>query len=159
MASPEDAPAQLSLEEAARLSGLELMQRMQQGRIAPPPISRTMGYRLHIVEEGRVIFRGAPSAAMTNPMGQVHGGWYGTLLDSAMACAVMTRIPASTTYTTLEYKINILRAIPLDQEIDCTGLTDHVGRSTGVAHGEIRGVADGKLYATGSTTCLVMKLR
>ena len=91
-------------------------------------------------------------------MGTVHGGWYGTVLDSCMACAVMTKVPRGSVYTTLEYKINILRGLPLDMEIDCIGVTDHVGRSTGVAHGEIRGVEDGKLYATGSTTCIVMKL-
>jgi len=89
----------------------------------------------------------------------VHGGWYGTLLDSAMACAVMTRVPRGSVYTTLEYKINILRAIPLGTQIDCIGTTDHVGRSTGVAQGKIIGVEDGKLYATGSTTCILMKLR
>jgi uncharacterized protein (TIGR00369 family) len=131
---------------------------MIDGKHPGPPISRTMGYNLHSVEKGRVVFRGAPSFEMTNPMGTVHGGWYGTLLDSAMACAVMTEIPAGTVYTTLEYKINILRAIPLDMEIDCIGITDHVGRSTGVAHGEIRGREDGKLYAVGSTTCIIMKV-
>jgi uncharacterized protein (TIGR00369 family) len=131
---PEDL---LSQSEALSLSGLEFMQR---------------------IEDGRAVFRGAPTFMMTNPMGTVHGGWYGTLLDSAMACAVMTKVPRGSVYTTLEYKINILRAIPIGMEIDTIGIADHVGRSTGVAHGEIRGVEDGKLYATGSTTCIVMKL-
>lgn len=144
--------------ELVKMTGLEAMQRMIDGKHPGPPISRTMGYNLHSVEKGRVVFRGAPTFEMTNPMGTVHGGWYGTLLDSAMACAVMTEIPAGTVYTTLEYKINILRAIPLDMEIDCIGITDHVGRSTGVAHGEIRGREDGKLYAVGSTTCIIMKV-
>lgn len=75
-----------------------------------------------------------------------------------MACAVMTRVPEGSVYTTLEYKINILRAIPLGTSIDCTGVVDHAGRSTGVAHGEIRGTEDGRLFATGSTTCIIMKL-
>ena len=75
-----------------------------------------------------------------------------------MACAVMTKVPKGSIYTTLEYKINILRAIPLGMQVDCIGVVDHAGRSTGVAHGEIRGVEDGKLYATGSTTCIIMKL-
>ena len=48
---------------------------------------------MYKVEEGRVVFRGAPDFGTTNPMGTVHGGWYGTLLDSAMACAVMTKVP------------------------------------------------------------------
>lgn len=148
----------LSKAEILGLSGLEFMTGMLEGRLPAPPISKTMGYVLHSVQEGRVVFRGAPTFDVTNPMGSVHGGWYGTLLDSAMACAVMTKIPKGSVYTTLEYKINILRSIPLDTMIECWGAIDHVGRSTGVAHGEIRGVEDGKLYATGSTTCIVMNV-
>lgn len=152
---PEDL---LSQSEALQLSGLEFMQKILDGTNPGPPIAATMGYILQDVSEGRAVFRGAPQFNVTNPMGTVHGGWYGTLLDSAMACAVMTAVPRGSVYTTLEYKINILRGIPLGMEIDCIGVTDHVGRSTGVAHGEIRGVEDGKLYATGSTTCIVLKI-
>ena len=104
------------------------------------------------------MFTGTATPEYCNPMGTGHGGWYGTLLDSCMACAVATRVPAGSTYTTLEYKINILRSIPLGMEIDCIGTVDHVGRSTGISHGEIRGIEDGKLYATGSSTCIVMKI-
>ena len=148
----------LSQSEVLSLSGLEFMQTILDGTNPGPPIGQSMGYRLHEVSDGRVVFRGAPDFNMTNPMGSVHGGWYGTLLDSAMACAVMTKIPKGTVYTTLEYKVNILRAIPLGTEIDCIGTVDHVGRSTGISRGEIRGVEDGRLYATGSTTCIVMKI-
>lgn len=149
----------LDMDELLSMSGLAFMTGMLEGTLPGPPIAQTMGYRLHAVEDGRVTFRGAPKFNVTNPMGTVHGGWYGTLLDSAMACAVMTRVPAGSVYTTLEYKINITRAIPLGMEIDCTGTVDHAGRSTGVATGEIRGVEDGRLYATGSTTCIIMKLK
>ena len=87
-----------------------------------------------------------------NPSGSVHGGWYGTLLDSAMACAIMTRVPQGSVYTTLEYKVNIIRPIPLGLMVDCIGTVEHAGRSTGVATGKVVGVEDGKLSATGSTT-------
>ena len=152
---PEDLP---TTAEVAERSGLEFMQAILDGGLPGPPIGNTVGYRLHAVEDGRVAFRGTPAFGVTNPMGTVHGGWYGTLLDSAMACAIMTRVPKGSVYTTLEYKVNIIRPIPLGTEIECVGLTDHVGRSTGIAQGEIRGVEGGKLYATGSTTCIVMKL-
>lgn len=148
----------LKTDQILEMSGLEFMQGILAGRLPAPPISRTTGYRLHSVDEGCVVFRGAPEFDVTNPMGTVHGGWYGTLLDSAMACAIMTRVPKGSIYTTLEYKVNIMRSIPLGMEIDCSGEIDHVGRTTGVAHGEIRGVEDGKLYATGSTTCIVMQM-
>ena len=151
--SPDELPTR---EEMLSMSGLEFMQAILDGRLAGPPIAGLMGYEPHSVEEGRVVFRGAPRFDCTNPMGTVHGGWYGTLLDSAMACAVMTRVPRGSYYTTLEYKVNVVRGVPLGTEVLCEGLAVHVGRTIGVATGEIRGAADGRLYATGSTTCIVM---
>lgn len=146
-----------SLATTLSMSGLEFMQGILKGDIARPPISALLNYTLDTVETGRVIFRGTPDFAHTNPMGGVHGGWYGTLLDSCMACAVMTMVPKGSFYTTLEYKVNLTRAIPLGTEIIAIGEIDHAGRTTGVAHGEIRGADDDKLYATGSTTCLIMR--
>ena len=139
------------------MSGLEFMLGMFEGRIAGPPIAETLNYWLDSVEDGRVVFRGVPEFAAMNPMGTLHGGWYGTLLDSCMACAVMTRVPKGWVYTTLEYKVNIVRPIPLGMEILAEGRVQHAGRSTGIAHGEIVGAGDGKVYATGSTTCILMK--
>jgi len=106
-----------------------------------------------------VVFEGAPDFSVSNPMRGVHGGWYGAILDSCMGCALMTKVPRGSAYTTLEYKVNITCAIPLGLRVQATGLVEHAGRSTGVATGEIRGIDDGKLYATGSTTCLIMKIR
>ncbi|MEL7300309.1 MAG: PaaI family thioesterase [Pseudomonadota bacterium] len=152
---PEELP---SRETLLSLSGLEFMEAMLRGEISRPPISGLMNYRVHAVEPGMVAFRGTAEFAHTNPMGGVHGGWYGTLLDSCMACAVMTTVPKGAVYTTLEYKINITRALPTGIEIEARGEVSHAGRSTGVSTGAIRGVADGKLYASGSTTCLIMDM-
>jgi len=154
--SPEQMPDRDTL---LSMSGLEFMLAMKAGKVSRPPISALMGYSLEEVAEGRVVFRGKPDFQHTNPMGGVHGGWYGTLLDSCMSCAVMTMTPKGSVYTTLEYKVNLTGAIPVGGEILATGTIDHAGRSTGVAHGEIRDAATGKLYATGSATCLIMKLR
>jgi uncharacterized protein (TIGR00369 family) len=73
-----------------------------------------------------------------------------------MACAVMTRVPKGSFYTTMEFKVNIIRPIPLDVTVDSIGTVEHAGRSTGVASGKIVGIEDGKLYATASTTCIIM---
>ncbi len=153
--TPDDLPSQA---EALSMSGLEFMQRMLAGDLAGPPIGTTMNYEATHVEDGKVVFRGAPTFEVCNPMGTVHGGWYGTLLDSCMACAVMTKVPKGSVYTTLEYKVNITRPLPIGMEIEATGWVQHAGRSTGIASGEIRGVEDGKLYATGSTTCIIMQV-
>ncbi len=153
--TPED---MATLEETLSKSGLQFMQDMLAGKHAGPPIAGTLNYHPEKVEDGEVSFVGAPLFEHTNPMGTVHGGWYGTVLDSCMACAVMTKVPKGSVYTTLEYKISIIRSVPIGMQVRATGRVQHAGRSTGVAEGEIRGVEDGKLYATGTTTCIIMKM-
>lgn len=138
------------------MSGLAFMEGIRDGALPQPPIAKLLNYHLVEVEAGRVVFHGTPLFDHCNPMGTVHGGWYGTLLDSAMACAVMTHVPQGSVYTTLEYKVNLVRGIPLGTAIIAEGVVQHAGRSTGVAEGAIRGRDDGKLYATGTTTCLIM---
>lgn len=140
-------------------SGLDMMLDIVEGRAPGAPLAKTLGFAPISAEIGRVVFRGTPEEHVTNPHGGVHGGWYGAIMDSCMACAVWSHTPPGSTYTTLEYKVNIIRAIPQGMAVDAIGISDHAGRSTGIAHGEIRGVNDGKLYATGSTTCLIMKAR
>ncbi|MDD9716658.1 PaaI family thioesterase [Dinoroseobacter sp. PD6] len=145
-----------TLDDLKAVTGLAFMQAVLSGKLPSPPMAETLGYRLTEVAPGRVVFTGTPDPAHCNPMGGVHGGWYGTLLDSAMGCAVMTTVPKGRLYTTLEYKINITRALPPGTRIAAEGVVDHGGRTTAVAHGEIRGLADGKPYATGTTTCLIL---
>ncbi|MCG7494297.1 PaaI family thioesterase [Thalassobius sp. Cn5-15] len=149
----------LTGEELLAVSGLEAMQKVLRGEVAGAPIGQLMGFILSEVEDGRVSFDGVPDFQVANPMGTVHGGWYGTVLDSCMACAVMTKVPQGSVYTTMEYKINIIRAIPLGTKVRATGVVQHAGRSSGVANGEIRGVEDDRLYATGSTTCIILKMK
>ena len=152
--TPNELP---SMDELLAISGLDFMKAMQRGDISHPPITAALNYHLHLVEDGRVVFRGTPEFDHTNPMGTLHGGWYGTLLDSCMACAVMTRVPKGAVYTTLEYKVNITRAIPIGTQIIAEGAVSHAGRTTAVAGGTIRDAETGRLYATGTTTCLIMQ--
>lgn len=139
-------------------AGLDLIQDIVDGRSPGAPLAATLGFAPVSAVPGHVIFHGTPLEHTTNPHGGVHGGWYGAILDSCMACAVWTKVPAGSTYTTLEYKVNIIRPIPQGMQVEAIGTSDHAGRSTGIAHGEIRGVENGKLYATGSTTCIILKL-
>ncbi|MEM7471255.1 MAG: PaaI family thioesterase [Pseudomonadota bacterium] len=145
-----------SRDEILSMSGFEFMRGILDGKISGAPIAQTLGFQLHAVEDGLVTYRGTPAFAHMNPVGTIHGGWYATILDSALACAVMTKVPKGSVYTTLELKLNIVRAIPEGCEVDCTGTIQHAGRSTGISNGDIRSVADGTLFATASTTCMIM---
>jgi len=105
------------------------------------------------------VFQGTPGPAHLNPLGTVHGGWYATLLDSALGCAVHSAMPQGKAYTTLELKVNLVRAIgPQVQRVRAIGQTIHVGGQTATADARLVG-PDGKLYAHGSTTCLVFDMR
>lgn len=154
-ASPEDLP---SLAELSKFSGLDQLRMIIGGEVAAPPISRLLGFRMVTADEGRVVFRGTPQFEAANPIGTTHGGWYGAILDSALACAVQSMVPVGYGSTTLEYKVNIIRPLPAGMEAESAGVASHVGRTTGVASAELRGVVDDKLYATGSTTCQVFRL-
>ena len=159
MKNPNENPIHLpSNEVILSMSGLEFMKKIENGELPVAPISHTLNYELNHVSLGRVIFRGSPRFNAMNPIGSVHGGWYGTLLDSAMACAIMTKVPKGSVYTTLEYKINIIKPIPIDMQIDAIGEVSHAGRSTGTAEGRIIGTKNKTLYATGSTTCIIIPL-
>ncbi len=149
---PEDL---LTPDQFAALTGLDVMEGIRDGRYPAPPIAATLDFTLTEAALGRVVFAGTPGFAVANPMGTTHGGWYGTLLDSCMACAVMTHLARGQTSTTLEYRVNIIRPIPFGLRVEAVGETRHVGRRTGVADGRITG-PDGTLFATGSTTCLIL---
>ncbi|MEO8530170.1 MAG: PaaI family thioesterase [Deltaproteobacteria bacterium] len=153
--SPED---MLSAEDFATHSGFELLELWALGKIVGPPMAGTMNMRVESGAPGKAIFRGTPEFRHLNPAGTVHGGWYGTILDSCMTCAVTAALPKGQVCTTLEFKVNIIRPIPIGLEVLAEGECQHAGRTTAVATGRIIGRADGKLYATGSTTCMVFAL-
>jgi uncharacterized protein (TIGR00369 family) len=146
-------------EQVAGKSGLELMQAMLRGELPYPPIARTLDFSLIEVDEGRALFQGTPGPAHLNPMGGIHGGWYATLLDSALGCAVHTLIPAGRGYTTAELSVNLVRAIgPKAPRVRAEGKVVHCGRQLATAEARLYG-PDGTLYAHGTTTCLVFEVK
>ncbi len=145
-------------DQMAGLTGLQQMEKLLQGEFPASPISETMDFALVHVEFGRAVFQGKPSSKLLNPLGTVHGGWYATLLDSAVGCAVHTAMPVGRAYTTLELKLNIVRSISLKVPlVRAEGYTVHVGKQVATAEGRLVG-HDGTLYAHASTTCLVFEV-
>ena len=142
-------------EDVAGMSGIEMLEAMIAGKIPRAPMSVTLDFILIRIEPGIALFQGRPQLAHYNPLGVVHGGWFATLLDSAMGCAVGSTLPAGKGYTTMEFKVNLVRAlteaIPV---VRAEGKIVHSGRSSATAEARLFG-PDGKLYAHASTTCLV----
>jgi uncharacterized protein (TIGR00369 family) len=144
-------------EEVRHLSGLAAMQAMLRGELPYPHIAETMDFMLVEVSEGRAVFQGLPQTLHLNPMGSVHGGWYATLLDSALGCAVHTTMPPGRGYTTAELSVNLVRgAVPGREPLRAIGTVLHSGRQLATAEGRIVDAA-GRLYAHATTTCLVFE--
>jgi uncharacterized protein (TIGR00369 family) len=143
-------------EVARTLSGLEYLQAMVRGELPPPPIAQLLGFTLVEVERGRAAFGVAPAEYHYNPIGAVHGGLAATLLDSAMACAVHSTLPADTRYTTLDMTVHFVRPVTADTgPMRCEGEVVHVGSRVATAQGRLVDAA-GKLYAHATETCLVL---
>ena len=146
------------LDAIKAMSGLELLQGMIAGRFPAPPIAQTMGFRLAEVGDGVAVFTCTPTFKHYNPIGSVHGGLAGTLLDSCMSCSVHTRLKRGQAYTTLEYRVHLVRGMTMDTgPVRAEGRIVHYGRRSATAEGRIIDAA-GKLYAHGTTTCLIMDL-
>jgi uncharacterized protein (TIGR00369 family) len=141
--------------ELAGRSGMQVFEAIFAGQLPRPPIGETLDFLPVHIEPGFAVFQGRPNARHYNPLGSVHGGWFATLLDSAVGCAVHSTLPAGKAYTTLELKVNIVRAltdaVPL---VRAEGRVVHAGRQVATAEGRLTG-PDGRLYAHASTTCLV----
>ncbi len=182
MTSPEDTSQQLALwreEEAAvrarlvagqgvgvatrsqinGLSGMQIMQAMLCGDLPLAHIGLTMDFVMISVSPGQAIFQGTPQTKHLNPMGTVHGGWYATLLDSAVGCAVHTMMAPGRGYTTAEISVNLVRGAPVGKEpLRGIGQVLHCGKQLATAEGRIVDAA-GKLYAHATTTCLVFDIK
>jgi uncharacterized protein (TIGR00369 family) len=132
-------------------TGLEVFEAIFAGELPRPPIGDTLDFVPIHIEAGLAVFQGRPQLKHYNPLGTVHGGWFATLLDSAMGCAVHSTLPAGKVCTTLEVKLNVVRALT---DAVPKGKLVHLGRQMATAEGRLVD-PDGKLYGHATTTCLI----
>lgn len=145
----------VDLRQLMALSGLDQLRARMTGG-ARPPIADTLDFNLVDLDYGRVVFSGMPAEYLYNPIGTVHGGYAATLLDSALGCAVHTTLKPGFAYTTVELKVNYVRAMRADTGlVHCEGKIIHVGGRIATAEARITSPDGERLYAHGTTTCLV----
>ena len=148
----------ITASEMKHLSGFDFLSAIAKGEFPQPPIAELMDFRLAKVDRGSVVFEGSPGPRHYNPIGSVHGGYAATVLDSVMACSVHSTLPAGTGYTTLELKVNFVRAITQETGmIRAEGSVIHQGSRIATSEGRLLD-QNGKLCAHGTTTCLVFPM-
>ena len=152
------APGVARMEQIAGKSGREILDAMMSGELPYPPMNETMNLALLEVGHGRAVFQGIPQLQHYNPLGTVHGGWFASLLDSALGCAVQSILPAGRSYTTAELSIKIVRsASHKTGPLRATGRLIHGGARLITADARVED-EHGKLYAHATTTCVVLEL-
>ena len=139
-------------------TGLQVMTGILEGDLPHPYMADTFDCELVELGDGLAIFQATPQLKHYNPLGSVHGGWYATLLDFALGCAVQTKLPGGRGYTTSQINLNIVRAANTKTgPLRCVGTALHVGRQIGTSEARIVG-PEGKLYAHATTTCAIFEV-
>ncbi len=140
---------------ASEMAGIDFLNAMKDGRLPQCAFQKTMDYDLVEVEEGRVVFQGRPHVFFANPLGGVHGGLYAGMLDSAMGCAIHSCLAKGESFTTLEFKVNMVRPLPTDGTlIRAIGEVVHPGRRIATSEARLEDES-GKLYAHGTCSCMI----
>jgi uncharacterized protein (TIGR00369 family) len=140
-----------------QLNGMEYLQALQAGELPANPIAHLVKMQLETVEKGRVIFLARPDASQYNGRGTVNGGIMSTWLDAAMGAAVHSMLRAGTDYTTVELKVNFVRAITEHTgQLYCEGKVIHIGGRLATVEGRLND-RNGQLYAHGTSTCILLR--
>jgi uncharacterized protein (TIGR00369 family) len=140
------------------MSGAQLFQAIHRGELPSIWIGETLNFVPIEITDEQAVFQGQPQTAHLNPLGSIHGGWYCTLLDSALGCCIHQRLPAGKGYTTLELKVNMTRALsPKVERVRAIGKVIHLGGQVATSEASLVG-PDGKLYGHATSTCLVFPM-
>lgn len=150
-------PADLAA-KAKTLSGFDFLNGILTGEIPPAPIAETLDFHPISLEKGKVVFEFEPQEFHYNPIGSVHGGVITTILDTVMGCSIQSALQLGQAYTTLELKVNFLKAVTIKSgKITSTGKIIHLSKSTALVEADLKD-EEGRLYAHGVSTCMIFSI-
>lgn len=122
-----------------QLDGREFLERIGRQELALPPILSVLDIREGKMGEGWIEFSMRPHGYMLNLAGTVHGGVLATLVDSALTCALVTRLPKGMACTTIDLQMRFFRPAHLSAELlTARGEIVNMSKSLGTTMGEIR---------------------
>jgi uncharacterized protein (TIGR00369 family) len=134
---------------------LEMAQKMVNGELPQPPVSKLIGFKLESIEKGRAIVTLEADERHRNPMGTLHGGVLCDIADAAMGMAYASSLAEAETFTTLELKINFLKPV-WNASLRAEGIIIRQGRTVGMVECTVKD-AKGDLVAKASSTCMTLR--
>jgi uncharacterized protein (TIGR00369 family) len=135
---------------------LEQGQKVLQGEVTPPPIARLLGFVMKSLEPGHAVFEMDVDERHYNPMGTLHGGVYCDLADAAMGYAYAATLGEGEAFTTVELKINFLRAVR-KATLTAEARVVKAGSTLGYVECDVKDQA-GWLVARAASTCMRLEL-
>lgn len=145
------------LAQAKEMPGIDYLDAMSNGKLPLSPLVATLDFKVEEVMKGQVVFSFEPQEFHYNPIGSVHGGVISAILDSAMGCTLHSLLAPGTGYTTLELKVNFLKAVTTKAgRLKATGKIIYSGSRTALIEASLAD-GEGKIYAHGTSTCMILK--
>jgi uncharacterized protein (TIGR00369 family) len=142
--------------QISKMPGLDYLQAIRNGKTAHPPLLHTLEFAIDSIQKGEAIFSFLPQEFHYNTLGTVHGGVISAILDSAMGCSLHSLLPAGTGYTTLELKVNFLKAVTTRTgKLRAIGRVIHAGSRTALVEAQLTS-DDNTIYAHATSTCLIL---
>jgi uncharacterized protein (TIGR00369 family) len=135
---------------------LEQGRRILRGELTPPSIARLLGLVLKSIEPGHAVFKMEVDERHHNPMGTLHGGIYCDLADAAMGYAYAATLGEGETFTTIELKINFLRAVR-KATLTAEARVVKAGSTLGYVECDVKDET-GRLVARAASTCIKLNL-
>jgi uncharacterized protein (TIGR00369 family) len=135
---------------------LEQGQKVLRGELTGPPIARFLGFVMKSIEPGHAVFEMEADGRHHNPMGTLHGGVYCDLADAAMGYAYAATLGEGETFTTVELKINFLRAVR-KATLTAEARVVRAGSTVGYVECDVKDQT-GRLVARAASTCMKLKV-
>ena len=138
------------------MAGIDQARALLNGDLPAPPVAQLLGMRMTDVSPGSATFTLEPHQLHENGGGVVNGGVLATLLDMAVACAVMSTLPAGHRFTSIDLTVSMLRAAGADSgTLTCVGTVVKPGRQVSFTEARITD-SKGRLIATATSSLLIV---
>ncbi len=124
-------------------------------RVCSAPISKMTGQKLVAIKKGYARVELEIKKKHLHGGGDVHGGIYGLIADTAGFFAMMSMLTPKDTGATIEYKINLI-APARGKKLIAEGRVLTIGKSHCVCEMKVLGT-NGELYATGLATYRIFR--
>jgi uncharacterized protein (TIGR00369 family) len=142
--------------ERKTLSGYDYLIKRMKGELPNPNMGKTIPMNVSLVEVGRVVIEAFPGEEHLNPSGNIHGGFFATVIDSVTAAAVHTMLDAGIDYTTIDLNVKFLKPIKAGMKVVAEGRLVNISRRLGVAEATLKD-ENGAVYAYGSSSCMIFR--